>query len=87
MKESKPYQILEEEDGSCLTAQEPVAGAYAYAETWQENSPASIPGLPQSWDELLECIAEGEEEFKRGECIPWEEVVQDMRRRIHNYGA
>ena len=26
MKESKPYPQFEEEDGSCLTAQEPAAG-------------------------------------------------------------
>ena len=33
MKESKPYPIIEEEDGSCLTAQEPEANvAYAYEE-------------------------------------------------------
>lgn len=31
MKESKPYPIVEEEDGSCMTAQEPVADvAYSY---------------------------------------------------------
>ena len=31
MKESKPYPIMEEEDGNCLTAQEPAADvAYAY---------------------------------------------------------
>ena len=34
MKESKPYPYVVEEDGSCLTAQEPVASvAYAYGET------------------------------------------------------
>lgn len=31
MKESRPYPIVEEEDGSCMTAQEPVADvAYSY---------------------------------------------------------
>jgi len=34
MKESKPYPYVEEENGSCLTAQEPAANvAYAYGET------------------------------------------------------
>ena len=34
MKESKPYPYVVEEDGSCLTAQEPAASvAYAYEET------------------------------------------------------
>ncbi len=33
MKESKPYPVVEEENGSCLTAREPVADvAYAYEE-------------------------------------------------------
>jgi len=33
MKESKPYPIFDEEDGSCMTAQEPTAGAeYAFEE-------------------------------------------------------
>jgi hypothetical protein len=34
MKEIKPYPYVEEENGSCLTAQEPAANvAYAYDET------------------------------------------------------
>lgn len=34
MKESKPYPIVEEEDSSCMTAQEPVADvAYSYEGT------------------------------------------------------
>ena len=33
MKESKPYPVLDEEDGSCLSVQEPAADvAYAYEE-------------------------------------------------------
>ena len=35
MKEIKPYPYVEEENGSCLTAQEPAANvAYAYDETF-----------------------------------------------------
>ena len=38
MKESKPYPNVVEEDGSCLTAQEPAAGvAYAYDETFMPD--------------------------------------------------
>ena len=38
MKESKPYPYVVEEDGSCLTAQEPAASvAYAYDETFMPD--------------------------------------------------
>ena len=72
-KEEKPYPIIDEEDGSCLSAQEPIADAVAYA----EETEVSIPGLLQSWDELLECITEGEQELERGEAIPW--ICRHMR--------
>jgi hypothetical protein len=85
MKESKPYPRIEEEDGSCLTAQEPVA-ALAYADEAVEVKQRPIPGLPQSWNELTECLKEGEEAYERGEGILWEEAVQYMR--LHrSYGS
>jgi len=38
MKEIKPYPYVEEENGSCLTAQEPAANvAYAYDETFMPD--------------------------------------------------
>lgn len=85
MKESKLYPRIEEEDGSCLTAQEPVA-ALAYADEAVEVKQRPIPGLPQSWNELTECLKEGEEAYERGEGILWEEAVQYMR--LHrSYGS
>lgn len=41
-------------------------------DTIEDDAPLDIPGLPQTWDELMDCIKEGEEEFERGEAIPWD---------------
>ena len=85
MKESKPYPRVEEEDGNCLTAQEPSV-ALAYADEAVEVKQRPIPGLPQSWNELTECLKEGEEAYERGEGILWEDAVQYMR--LHrSYGS
>lgn len=85
MKEGKPYPIIEEEDGSCLSAQEPTAGV-AYAEDAVAVM-KHIPGLPESWDELVECLKDGEQELERGEGIPWEVATQRIRSRISKYGS
>ncbi len=86
MKESKPYPIIEEEDGSCMTAAEP-AEAVAYAEPFAHVEPRHIPGLPENWDELLECLKEGEEEIECGGGIPGEEVFRSIRERLHRYAS
>lgn len=86
MKESKPYPIFDEEDGSCLTAAEP-AGATAYAEPYTHAEAPHIPGLPETWDELLECLKEGEEEIERGGGIPGEEVFRSARERLRGYAS
>ena len=87
MKESKPYPVIEEEDGSCLTAQEPAAEAVAYTKNDMEKDFGPIPGLPQTWDELMECIEEGIEEYERGEYIPGDVVFKSVRERIRNYAS
>ena len=87
MKESKPYPIIEEEDGSCLTAREPAADAIAYPEGTTKNDFGPIPGLPQTWNELMACIEEGIEEYERGEYIPGEEVFKSIRERIREYAS
>ncbi len=87
MKENRPYPPTEEEDGSSLTAQEPVVRAVDYANDYDHSDIPHIPGLPATWDELLECLKEGEEEIDQGGGIPWEEVLQSTRNRIRRYGA
>jgi len=86
MKESKPYPRIEEEDCSCLTAHEPAVGT-AYTEQNLHEEPRHIPGLPESWDELLECLKEGEEEIERGEYFTGEEVFNSIRERIRSYAS
>lgn len=85
MKESKPYPQYDEEDGSSMTASEPV-GAVAYADEAVETKYHQIPGLPETWDELLDCLKEGEEAYERGEGVLWEDAVQQIR-QSRRYGS
>ncbi len=86
MKESKPYPRIDEEDGSSLSAQESVALAYDDSESVEIDF-SKISSIPQTWDELLECLKEGEEEIQRGEYIPGEVVFRSMRERIDSYAS
>ena len=68
MKENKPYPIIEEEDGSCLTAQEPADAAYAYEE------PPKPDGIDYSHivEGVLQVTPDMEEEIsevERGEVV------------------
>jgi hypothetical protein len=68
MKESKPYPMIEEEDGSCLTAQESACVAYPYEEVAlpDEVTYANIvDGILQVTPDIEEEIAEAE----RGETV------------------
>lgn len=85
MKESKPYPRIEEEDGSCLSVQESSA-ALAYADEAVEVKQRPIPDLPQTWNELTECLKESEETYERGEGVLWEDAVQFMRLQ-RSYGS
>lgn len=87
MKESKPYPRFEEEDGSCQSAKDPAITAYSFADTCHAGTPAEIPGLPHSWDELVECVAEGEEEFERGEFMTWETATQRIKAHLVGHGS
>ena len=83
MKSKMEYSDIEEKDDSCLMAHEP-AVAYGYAAPPTTVEPRDIPGLPQSWDELQECIIAGEEEYERGEANPMETAIQRMRASQQN---
>ena len=73
MKESKPYPVLEEEDGSCKTAQEPAADvAYAYEEPVLPDDvdyAHVVDGVLQVTPDIEEEIAEVE----RGEVVSMSE--------------
>ena len=51
------------------------------------STPPDIPGLPQTWDELMDCVKEGEEEFERGEAIPWDVATSRLKKHIADYVA
>ena len=88
MKASKPYPKIDEEDGSCLRAQEPVADTASVSmATRVVIPPSGVPGLPQTWEELQKCIEEGEREYENGEAIPWETAVHRMRAHVRGYVA
>lgn len=85
MKENKPYSKTEEENNSVLKAKDAIG--VAYANTAEEVKSDCIPGLPRTWEELMDCIAEGEDAYDRGETIPWEIATQQIKKHIGNYGA
>lgn len=87
-KESKPYPLTEEEDGSCMRAQESMADAACVSiDSRVEIPPFGVSGLPQTWNELQVCVEEGEKEYERGEAIPWETAVLRMREHVRGYVA
>jgi hypothetical protein len=86
MKEKKPHSPIEESSDSMMV-QEPIASATAFADTIEDDVPLEIPGLHQTWDELMDCIKEGEEEFKRGEAIPWDVATSRLKKHIADYVA
>ena len=87
MNESKPYPQIEEEDSSSLTAQESGGVAYAYSDSQIAEVLYEVPGLPKSWEELQELIEDGEQEYERGETIPWETATKRMKAHIKEYAA
>ena len=86
MKKNITYPHIDEEDNNSPRVNEPV-GALNYADTLFDNGVNNIPGLPQTWEELLEGMAEGEEEYERGDGIPWELATRQMKAHIREYGA
>lgn len=86
MKEKKQHSPIEESFDSMMV-QEPIASAAAYADTIEDDASLEIPGLPQTWDVLMDCIKEGEEEFERGEAIPWDVATSRLKQYIADYVA
>ena len=78
--EDKIYPILEKE-GNVEMACEPVA-ATAYAH--QEDYNVPIVG-PSTWEEALADLDESEKEFEAGKCIPWENVMGEIKERYQSY--
>ena len=78
--EDKKYPIREEEENVGMVC-EP-SGATAYNET----EAVDIPVIgPSNWEEAMADLDESEEEFKAGECIPWENVMEEIKERYKSY--
>ncbi len=78
--EEKRYPILEEEENIGMVC-EPV-GATAYADSDDNEIP--IVG-PSSWEEAMADLDESEREFETGKCIPWENVLGEIKERYKSY--
>lgn len=86
MKESKPYPIINEEDGSTQKANEAPCTP-AYADAYDSAVIDCVPGLPETWEEFLDSLKEGEEELERGEFISWDVATKDIRKHIKEYAS
>jgi hypothetical protein len=73
MKESKPYPAMEEENGSCLTAQEPSAdAAYAYEEVAMPDD-VDFAHIVNDVLQVTPDIEEEIAEVERGETVSMSE--------------
>ena len=61
--------------------------ATSYAESTTVPLPPHIEGLPETWDDLMKCFDEAEDEYERGETIPWEDARMRIRKHIKEYVA
>ena len=88
MKEGKPYPQIDEEDGSCMIASEPVAALSEPTAVMSTALERELPkGVPQSVVEALSDIDEGEKEFERGETFTHREVMQMIWDKIACYAG
>ena len=74
--EEKRYPILEEEESVGLCSETSVAARYAVEEQFD------VPVLgPSTWKEAMDDLDESEKEFDAGKCIPWEDVMSEIKDR------
>jgi hypothetical protein len=74
--EEKRYPILEEEENVGLCSEPSVAARYAVEEQFD------VPMLgPSTWKEAMDDLDESEKEFDAGKCIPWEDVMSEIKDR------
>ena len=78
--EEKRYPILEEEENTGMCC-EPVA-AIAYDDV--EDRILPILG-PANWEEAMSDLDESEREFETGKCLPWDDVMSEIKERYKHY--
>ena len=78
--EEKRYPILEEEENVGLCSEPSLAARYAVEEQFD------VPMLgPSTWKEAMDDLDESEKEFDAGKCIPWEDVMSEIKDRYRLY--
>lgn len=83
MKET--YPILE--DDQMMTAAEAIAATSSNTSSLQQDRVAITAGVPQTLEEALSDIEEGEREFERGETFSHREVMQMVWDKIGRYAG
>ena len=79
MKE-KRYPKLEEEDNVDMCSEPAVAEAYT------DIAEKVVPVLgPSTWEEAMDDLDVSEKEFDAGKCIPWDDVMSDIKERYKSY--
>ena len=80
--EEKRYPILEEEESVGLCSEPSVAARYKT----EEQLDMPILG-PSTWDEAMDDLDESEKEFEAGKCIPWDDVMSEIKDRYRLYAC
>ena len=83
---AKDNQLITGENDSMMASEPVLVSANNVSRVHKE--PFFIPaGMPQSTDEALADIEEGEREFERGETISHREVMKMIWDKIGNYAG
>lgn len=78
--EEKRYPIFEEEESVGICSEPSVAARYAVEEKYD------VPILgPSTWKEAMDDLDESEKEFETGKCIPWSDVMSEIKDRYTLY--
>ena len=78
--EKEKYPILEEDESAGMCS-EPSA-----AVTYSEKEQLDVPVLgPSTWEEAMNDLDASEKEFEAGECIPWKNVVSEIKERYRHH--
>jgi len=83
MKDRKQYSFGEDENSP--VASEPVGYIATSAAPMISVDNPTIPGLPETWNELIDDLKQGEAEFEHGEVIPWDVATKNIRTHIADY--
>jgi len=84
MTQDKSYLLTDDEG---MLASEPAVAAVSNIQSAHAETSYIPTGMPQSVDEALADIAEGEREFERNETFSHREVMQMIWTKIDSYAG